>query len=336
MTNFVNLINYLTFVKSYRGKRVVPHYVFECKGDKAPVFNFTKEKFEDILRSLLWSIRIYDGPADPSVLPKDLQDVAITEEDANLYFEKYKYICRENPIEEERFKDQVYSHIGYIGSQYKTLRRFNNIYNHPLTQANFVELAKDRSDYIEKEYMKIESQSRDFAQKDLEAFDGNRYIDQLFNLITELKFEPFGKRLAINLWSPGDDFYDVTLTKENIIRGGVSSPPTELLLQFSVTPDEYKGKLNMVLSSSNVDIVNARETSLKYKLLLNMIAYAANTEVGKFIWNMTDIYLKDEDFTPMFTATDFQENFKEVEIIEHGKEIFELNVCDFNVNWGKK
>jgi len=113
-----------------------------------------------------------------------------------------------------------------------------------------------------------------------ETGDG-RVIDQITEVIDQIKLNPDSRRLIVNAWNVGE------LTK-------MALPPCHLLFQFYVA----NGKLSCQLYQRSADsFLGVPFNIASYALLTHMIAQQCELDVGEFIWTGGDchIYLNHLD-----------------------------------------
>lgn len=107
-----------------------------------------------------------------------------------------------------------------------------------------------------------------------ETADG-RIIDQMSELIKQIKTNPDSRRLIVNAWNVGD------LTK-------MALPPCHLLFQFYVA----NKKLSCQLYQRSCDaFLGVPFNIASYALLTHMIAQQCDLEVGEFIWTGGDCHI---------------------------------------------
>lgn len=106
------------------------------------------------------------------------------------------------------------------------------------------------------------------------APDG-RQIDQMAQLIENLKTNPYSRRHIISAWNPSE-IEDMAL------------PPCHCLFQFFVAD----GKLSCQLYQRSADIFLGVPFNIaSYALLTHMVAQAAGLEVGDFVHSFGDVHL---------------------------------------------
>ncbi|MFT4091274.1 MAG: thymidylate synthase [Asticcacaulis sp.] len=106
------------------------------------------------------------------------------------------------------------------------------------------------------------------------APDG-RQIDQMAQLVENLKTNPYSRRHIISAWNPSE-IEDMAL------------PPCHCLFQFFVAD----GKLSCQLYQRSADIFLGVPFNIaSYALLTHMVAQAAGLEVGDFVHSFGDVHL---------------------------------------------
>ena len=113
------------------------------------------------------------------------------------------------------------------------------------------------------------------------APDGG-HIDQIANVLREIRANPDSRRLIVSAWNVSD------LAK-------MALPPCHLLFQFYVGPGESPsapGRLSCQLYQRSCDIFLGVPFNIaSYSLLTHMVAQQCDLEVGDFIWTGGDCHL---------------------------------------------
>lgn len=100
-------------------------------------------------------------------------------------------------------------------------------------------------------------------------------IDQLQNVIKQIKFNPNSRRLIVTAWNPSD------IEK-------MALPPCHILFQFYVSD----GKLSCQLYQRSTDVFLGLPFNIaSYSLLTMMIAQVCNLTPGEFIHTSGDVHL---------------------------------------------
>jgi len=100
-------------------------------------------------------------------------------------------------------------------------------------------------------------------------------VDQISNLIHDIKTNPDSRRLIVSAWNVGE-------------LDNMALPPCHLLFQFYVCD----GKLSCQLYQRSADIFLGVPFNIaSYALLTHMIAHVCDLEVGDFVWTGGDCHL---------------------------------------------
>ncbi len=101
------------------------------------------------------------------------------------------------------------------------------------------------------------------------------HIDQLKNVVEQIKTNPDSRRLIVSAWNVGD------LDKMNL-------PPCHILYQFYVAD----GKLSLQLYQRSADLfIGVPFNIASYSLLLMMVAQVTGLEPGEFIHTLGDTHI---------------------------------------------
>jgi len=148
-----------------------------------------------------------------------------------------------------------------------------------------------------------------------ETADG-RVIDQIENIIDQIKNNPYSRRLIVSAWNAGE------IEK-------MALAPCHVLFQFYVD----KEKLSCQLYQRSVDsFLGLPFNIVSYSILTHMIAQQCNLEVGDFIWTGGDvhIYLNHLDQTKL-QLTRYPHPLPKLKIKRKPKSIFDYKYEDFEI-----
>src|SRR3990167_246229 len=102
-----------------------------------------------------------------------------------------------------------------------------------------------------------------------------RVIDQMSELIKQIKTNPDSRRLIVSAWNVGE-------------LDQMALPPCHLLFQFFVAD----GRLSCKLTQRSADaFLGVPFNIASYSLLTHMIAQQCNLKVGEFIWSGGDCHI---------------------------------------------
>ncbi len=104
-----------------------------------------------------------------------------------------------------------------------------------------------------------------------------REIDQISQVIEEIKRHPDSRRLIVSAWNPGE-------------VAKMALPPCHCLFQFYVAD----GKLSCQLYQRSCDLFLGVPFNIaSYSLLTHMVAQQCGFEVGDFVWTGGDVHIYD-------------------------------------------
>ncbi|MFA9262828.1 MAG: thymidylate synthase [Undibacterium sp.] len=112
---------------------------------------------------------------------------------------------------------------------------------------------------------------------------GGKEVDQLRDVVEQIKQNPNSRRLIVSAWNPADI--------EEMAKAGL--PPCHCLFQFSVAD----GKLSCQLYQRSCDtFLGVPFNIASYSLLVMMIAQVTGLKPGEFVWTGGDVHLYNNHF----------------------------------------
>ncbi|MFV0280741.1 MAG: thymidylate synthase [Rhodoblastus sp.] len=112
------------------------------------------------------------------------------------------------------------------------------------------------------------------------APDG-RMIDQIGDVVEEIKRNPFSRRLVVSAWNPAD-------------LPAMALAPCHCLFQFHVAETAGRRRLSLLLYQRSADIFLGVPFNIaSYALLLAMVAEVTGCEAGDFVHSFGDAHLYD-------------------------------------------
>lgn len=141
-------------------------------------------------------------------------------------------------------------------------------------------------------------------------------IDQISDLIKQIKTNPNSRRLIVSAWNPAQI--------ENM-----ALPPCHVLFQFYV----HNNKLSCQLYQRSADVFLGVPFNIaSYALLTMMIAQVCNLEVGEFIHTFGDVHLYSNHFEQAKTQLSREtRNLPKMQINPNVKCIFDFKFEDFQI-----
>lgn len=124
---------------------------------------------------------------------------------------------------------------------------------------------------------------------------GGKTIDQIAQLVQQLRSNPNSRRLLISAWNVADLPDESLSPQENVRRGKMALAPCHALFQFYVAPSAGSGqaaKLSCQLYQRSCDTFLGLPFNIaSYALLTHMLAQQCELAPGEFIWTGGDVHL---------------------------------------------
>jgi len=119
------------------------------------------------------------------------------------------------------------------------------------------------------------------------AADG-RHIDQISQVIEQLKTTPNSRRIIVSAWNVADLPDERISPQQNVEQGKMALAPCHAFFQFYVAD----GKLSCQLYQRSCDtFIGLPFNIASYALLTHMVAQQCDLAVGDFIWTGGDVHL---------------------------------------------
>lgn len=115
-----------------------------------------------------------------------------------------------------------------------------------------------------------------------------RHIDQILQVIEQLKKTPNSRRIIVSAWNVADLPDESISPQQNVALGKMALAPCHAFFQFYVAD----GKLSCQLYQRSCDTFLGLPFNIaSYALLTHMVAQQCDLEVGDFIWTGGDVHL---------------------------------------------
>ncbi|MGJ0484158.1 MAG: thymidylate synthase [Methylomicrobium sp.] len=115
-----------------------------------------------------------------------------------------------------------------------------------------------------------------------------RTVDQLQQIIDQIKTTPNSRRMIVSAWNVADLPDETISPQANVAQGRMALAPCHALFQFYVA----EGRLSCQLYQRSCDtFLGVPFNIASYALLTHMIAQQTGLEVGDFIWTGGDVHL---------------------------------------------
>jgi len=115
-----------------------------------------------------------------------------------------------------------------------------------------------------------------------------RHIDQIQQVIEQLKTAPNSRRIIVSAWNVADLPDESMSPQQNVAQGKMALAPCHAFFQFYVAD----GKLSCQLYQRSCDTFLGLPFNIaSYALLTHMVAQQSDLAVGDFIWTGGDVHL---------------------------------------------
>ena len=120
-------------------------------------------------------------------------------------------------------------------------------------------------------------------------------IDQISQVIEQIKRTPYSRRLIVSAWNPADLPDETISPQQNVAQGRMALAACHTLFQFYVA----EGKLSCQLYQRSADLFLGVPFNIaSYALLTHMIAQQCDLGVGDFVHTFGDCHLYNNHITP--------------------------------------
>jgi thymidylate synthase len=160
------------------------------------------------------------------------------------------------------------------------------------------------------------------------AHDG-RSIDQISQVIEQIRTRPYSRRHIVSAWNPAVVPDERVSPQDNARAGRAALASCHTLFQFYVA----EGRLSCLMLQRSCDLpVGGAFNLAQYSLLTHMIAQQCDLDVGDFIWTLGDvhIYLNQIDGVEEQLGRE-PRPFPTLKIRERPASIFEYRPEDFEL-----
>lgn len=113
-------------------------------------------------------------------------------------------------------------------------------------------------------------------------------IDQISQVVEQIKVNPYSRRLIVSAWNPADLPDERIGPQDNVAQGRMALAACHALFQFYVA----EGRLSCQLYQRSADLFLGVPFNIaSYALLTHMIAQQCDLEVGDFVHTFGDCHL---------------------------------------------
>ncbi|NVK44312.1 MAG: thymidylate synthase [Oceanospirillaceae bacterium] len=120
------------------------------------------------------------------------------------------------------------------------------------------------------------------------ACPDGRTVDQIAELVAQIRRNPDSRRLIVSGWNPADLPDESVSPQDNVRNGKAALPPCHTLFQFYVAD----GRLSCQLYQRSADyFLGVPFNIASYSLLTHMLAQQCGLDVGDFVHTFGDVHL---------------------------------------------
>ena len=122
-----------------------------------------------------------------------------------------------------------------------------------------------------------------------------KHIDQIQQVIKQLKETPNSRRMIVSAWNVADLPDESISPQQNVANGKMALAPCHAFFQFYVAPSAnpgQPGKLSCQMYQRSCDtFLGVPFNIASYALLTHIVAQQCGLDVGDFIWTGGDVHL---------------------------------------------
>ena len=164
------------------------------------------------------------------------------------------------------------------------------------------------------------------------AGQGGEVVDQISELIQQIKTKPNSRRLIVSAWNPTELPDESISPQDNVEQGRMALAPCHCLFQFYV----LDGKLSCQLYQRSADLFLGVPFNIaSYAILTHMIAQQCDLELGEFVHTFGDCHLYSNHLTDDIVFEQLKRSPKTLPTLKIKRKpasIFDYEFEDFEVS----
>lgn len=274
---------------------------YDVSDGTLPLVTTRKLYPDSVIRELLWFIKGSSCTEELRKLGVKFWDRwAVTEADIEAFIDKYMEIDDESmrPLIETISETHLHELGPIYGPNWRNAPISNERHIH--LAASIDDIPSDKLKMYEEEYREQNTIGDlfDGNETELNAYCIQRYtqtIDQLNELVLNLKRRPYSSRHVVSAWVPEFIPCEDLSPQENVILGRGALAPCHVLFQCHVKPPMVEGgkqALNLVMYQRSNDVCVGNPYNIaQYALLLHMLAHVTDMEPDAFYHIKSDAHL---------------------------------------------
>ncbi len=272
---------------------------FDISDGTLPVVTTRKVYTDAIIKELLWFISgSYNTQELRDQKVKIWDKWTINENDIKAFADKYA--AGNEKLHQALLAYTTENYLDTIGEMYGAMWRNapRNDVHRLWPEVPLDEIPSDKIEQYKADYKELVETSKDPVNVTLEQYCSMNYyatVDQLNELIRNLKKRPYSSRLVVSAWIPSHVPFEELSPKENVLLGRGALAACHAMFQcFAVPPNVEGGKpiLSLMMLQRSCDTpVGGNYNIAQYSLLLALIAHCCDMEPGEFIWSTGDTHI---------------------------------------------
>jgi thymidylate synthase len=157
-----------------------------------------------------------------------------------------------------------------------------------------------------------------------------RHIDQIQQVVEQIKATPNSRRLIVSAWNVADLPDERISPQQNVAQGKMALAPCHTLFQFYVA----NNKLSCQLYQRSCDtFLGVPFNIASYALLTHMIAQQCDLDVGDLVWTGGDVHLYlNHQAQAMLQLTRTPFPLPTLNIVRKPASIFDYRYDDFEIS----
>lgn len=269
---------------------------FNVSGGKLPLVTTRYINFDAVVNELFW---FRDGGTNVATLPSEIWNQwAVAPAHIEAFVQKF---LPDDPDAQAYVKEGLMAEmVGEVGSMYgeawrSAPQRFYNAFYPQIKEADVepARLARIKEQFSEQAPVNKEGEPISF--EDYLQYSCYQTIDQLQEVLLNLKKRPFSSRHVISAWIPDFIPFEALSPQENVLMGKGALAPCHVLQQYLVFPPAVAGgknRLSLMMTQRSSDFAVGVPFNLaQYALLLMLVAQVSDMEPFEFVWSSGDTHL---------------------------------------------
>lgn len=277
---------------------------FDVSDGTVPLITTRQQYPKSIIGETLWFLK-------GSSCTKELRELgvkfwdrwAVTEADIDAFIAKYipDDVERDTAFIKAMSDDIGHQHLGNIGPIYgPNWRNAPADLGNPLRRSSeFNDIPSDKLKTYRKEYIEQNTigDQCDIDEAEFVDYAVSRYdqtVDQLNELVLNLKRRPYSSRHIVSAWVPQYIPYEDLSPQENVLLGKGALAPCHMTFQCFVKPgktEQDRKQLSLLVYFRSNDVPVGMPVNIaQYSIILHLLAHVTDMDPGTLIYTAGDYH----------------------------------------------